>query len=129
MDPPVYFKKYQRIQITPLRENTSMLFIYFTPHFLVCFFFSVVDEDVNIRLLAPQEIGELNSWCTAEGWNIGLNSLETFYNAYPNGQFLAAEKDGEIVGEYLICLTSLLTHLTLLLLMLLLSETQGGKDF
>lgn len=52
---------------------------------------------VSIRPMTRQELDLSLDWARAEGWNPGPQDAEAFWSADPHG-FIAAERDGEVVG-------------------------------
>jgi len=47
--------------------------------------------------MQEEEVAIAVDWANKEGWNPGINDAELFYQADPNG-FFVAEVDGELVG-------------------------------
>jgi hypothetical protein len=59
---------------------------------------SIVTE-INVRPMLQRELDTVLDWAAAEGWNPGLFDAEAFYNADPNGFFIA-ECAGRPVGSF-----------------------------
>jgi predicted N-acetyltransferase YhbS len=55
-------------------------------------------QTMDIRAATQSEFETVTKWAADEGWNPGLNDLEAFYAADPEG-FLIGIDDGDIVGS------------------------------
>jgi GNAT superfamily N-acetyltransferase len=58
-----------------------------------------VGTEINVRLMLRNELELILDWAAAEGWNPGLFDAEAFFDADPNGFFIA-ECDGRPVGSF-----------------------------
>jgi GNAT superfamily N-acetyltransferase len=59
----------------------------------------IVGSKIDVRPMLQQEMEMVLDWAAAEGWNPGLFDAEAFFNADPNGLFIA-ECDGIPVGSF-----------------------------
>jgi GNAT superfamily N-acetyltransferase len=57
----------------------------------------ILDDKLTIRNMTRDEVDELVSWASNEGWNPGLNDAELFWQTDPNA-FIAAELSNELIG-------------------------------